>query len=289
MKVRLAVVALVGLVACGGTSTTPAPPPTTVARPEFPAGSTLAGIQARGRLVAGVKYDQPGLGQRNPATGVVEGFDVEVAKLVALAIFGGSPADVDALLDLREARTPDREALIEAGSVDLVVASYTINDARRGRVDFAGPYLVAGQGILVRLDDQAVNGPADLNGRRVCTARGSTSATNLQRVSPAAEVTLLNAYSECVARLRDGQVDAVTTDDTILAGFVASYPTELKVAGSTFSEEPYGVGLRKGDEALRTFVNGVLTTAVTSGAWTVAFESTLGRIGLATPPPVAVG
>lgn len=285
MKRFATLVALVLMTACGGGRSTPVPAPPPLPAPSFAPGSTMATLQERGKIVVGVKYDQPGLGFLNPVTNEVEGFDVEVAKLVALAVFGGSPADARSRLELKEARTPDREAMIESGVVDLVVASYTINDARRQRVDFAGPYLVAGQGVLVRLDDRAVDGPADLAGRRTCTARGSTSAANLQRVAPGAVVVLADAYSECVAMLRQGTVEAVSTDNTILAGFVAAHPTEMKVVGPTFSEEPYGVGLRRSDTALRSFVNGVIAEAGANGSWAAAFEATLGRLGLPTPAP----
>lgn len=286
----LVVAALVPLAACGGGGSKGevSPPLPTVPRPVFPDGSSLSHIQARGRLVVGVKFDQPGLGQTNPVTGEVEGFDVEVAKVLAQDIFGGNLVEAATHLELREARTPERETLIESGSVDLVIASYTINDARRQRVDFAGPYLVAGQDVLVRLDDEAVHGPADLNGRRVCSVRGSTSSGNLQRAAPSANVVLTDTYSACVDMLRQSTVDAVTTDNTILAGFVASYPTELKGVGVVFSEEPYGIGLKKGDTALRAFVNDALVEAVATGGWVTAFNATLGHLGLTTPPPPAV-
>lgn len=278
---RLVGAALLVLTACGGgKATAPPTPPTTAALPSLPDGSSVAAIQARGKLVVGVKFDQPGLGQRNPVTGVIEGFDVEVAKLVAAGIFG----DSEGRLDLREVRSADRESAIETGAVDVVIASYTVNEARQKRVDFAGPYLVAHQDVLVRLDDEVVSGPTDLNGRRVCTARGSTSAGNLQAAAPSAVVVLADAYGPCVDMLRRGEVDAVTTDGAILAGFVATYPTELKVVGSSFSDEPYGIGLQRGDAALRAFVNERLAAAAADGTWVEAFESTLGRIGLETPP-----
>ncbi len=266
----------------GGTTTT------ALAAPQFAAGTTMAALQTKGKIVVGTKFDQPGLGQKNPLTNKVEGFDVEVAKLIALGIFGGSPANIESRIEFVESTTPNREAFIENGTVDIVVATYTINDARKQRIDFAGPYYVAGQDIMVKKDDNSIRGLADLAGKKVCSVRNSTPATNLQNRAPEADLTLFDQYSDCVSAMRDGRVQAVSTDNSILLGFVAQSPNEFKIVGNKFTDEPYGIGLRKGDTAFRTFINDRLEAIYASGDWARAFQDTLGKLGIPTPAPPAV-
>ncbi len=261
---------------------------TTLARPSFPAGTTMANLQNRGRIVVGVKYDQPGLGQRNPVTNRVDGFDVEVAKLIALGIFGGSLNDIEGRIDFREATTPNREVFIENGTVDMVVATYTINDARKQRIDFAGPYYIAGQDIMVKRDNNRIRGVNDLNGTRTCSVRNSTPAANVQRMAPQADLTLFDQYSDCVQALRDNRVESVTTDNSILLGFVANSPNEFKIVGNKFTDEPYGIGIRKGDDAFRNFINDRLEEIYANGEWAQAFERTLGPLGIPVPQPPRV-
>jgi glutamate transport system substrate-binding protein len=254
-------------------------------RPTFPAGTTMANIQSKGKLVVGTKYDQPGFGQQNPTTGKVEGFDVEIAKLVAVAIFGGDLNTVEGSVQFVEAVSKNREPFIQNGQVDVVVATYTISAARKQVVDFAGPYFVAKQDMMVKADDTAIRGVADLNGKRTCTVKGSTSEQNLRAKAPQSDVLLFDTYSQCAEALRDGRVQAVTTDDTILAGLVTASERAFTLVGAPFSEEPYGIGLKKGDEAFRTFLNDRLEETYRTGEWAGAFASTLGRIGLKSDPP----
>lgn len=293
----LGVALLITTAACGGgdsDSAVPAPAPAppvvsaVVERPTFAQGSTMARIQGEGKISVGVKFDQPGLGLRNPETGQLEGFDVEIARLVALGIFGGSSADIDSHIEWVEATTPNREALLEAGTVDLVVASYTINDARRARVDFAGPYYVASQDVMVKLADTTINGVADLSGKRTCSARGSTPAANIAKLAPTTEVVLFDGYAECVQALRDGQVQAVTTDNSILLGFIANSPIDFKLLGLNLADEPYGIAVQKGDAALRSFVNDRIDALYAGGEWEAAFTATLGKLGIALTTPPAV-
>ena len=195
-------------------------------------------------VTVGIKYDQPGLGFRegnNPPTG----FDVDVAKAV-LAEMGYEEDQIE----WAEAPTPQRENMLENGQVDMIFATYSITEERDERVDFAGPYFMAGQDILVSVDETEINSPEDLNGRNLCSVSGSTPAQNV-RDTYADEVELVeqDGYSECLTFLQSGQVDAVTTDDIILAGLAASdeYAGQFKVVGTAFTEEPYGVGLPEGD------------------------------------------
>ncbi|HEX2274500.1 MAG TPA: glutamate ABC transporter substrate-binding protein, partial [Acidimicrobiales bacterium] len=198
------------------TGTTAAP----LTAPSFPAGTTLANIQQRGKLIVGVKYDQPGFGQRNPTTNQVEGFDVEIGKLIAVAIFGGTVDQLGNKVEFVEAISRNREPFIQNGTVDIVIATYTISDARKQIVDFAGPYFIARQDIMVKSTDNSIRSVTDLNGKRVCTAAGSTSERNLRAQAPQAELLLFGGYSECAQALGDGRVVAVSTDAPILAGLV---------------------------------------------------------------------
>lgn len=194
-------------------------------------------------IAVGIKYDQPGLGFRE-GNNDPTGFDVDVAKAV-LAEMGYEEDQIEWV----EAPTPQRENMLENGQVDMIFATYSITEERAERVDFAGPYFMAGQDILVRADEEEITTPEDLNGRNLCSVTGSTPAQNVRDMY-ADEVELVeqDGYSECLTFLQSGQVDAVTTDDIILAGLAASdeYAEEFKVVGNPFSEEPYGVGLPNG-------------------------------------------
>lgn len=239
---------------------------------------TYQAMLARGYIVVGVKPDQPGLSQKGP-DGEYAGFDDEIARMIAADLgFPGKVRFVDV-------ETQGREYRISSGQVDLIVASYTINSERLERVSFAGPYYVAGQDFLVRNDDPGAARPEDLAGDRVCVVRGSTSADRMRQKFPAMQIEERGKYSECVDELLNRNVRGVSTDDTILAGFVSKHPTELRVLGSPFSEEPYGVGLSRGDRALAKAVCKALNRHVKNGDWQRAYDATLGQLGLLPPRP----
>ena len=261
---------------------------TTAGRPTFAAGTTMASLQSKGKIVVGVKFDQPGLGLKNPTNNKVEGFDVEIAKLIALGIYGGNASDIESKIEFREATTPNREVFLENNTVDMAVATYTINDARKQRVDFAGPYYIAGQDILVKTSDNSIRGVNDLAGKKTCSVRNSTPAANVKRLVPTADLTEFDQYSDCVQALRDGRVQSVTTDNSILLGFVAASPTEFKLVGNKFTDEPYGIGVKKGDDAFRNFINDRLETIYANGQWAKAFGDTLGKLGIPVPTPPRV-
>jgi len=289
IPIVLLTVALMG-VACGDddSPTVGGDTDTTSDGPSFAAGSTMAEIQAKGKLVVGTKFDQPGLGQKNPLTNEVEGFDVEIAKLIATGIFGGDASDLGNKIEFIETPTPVRETVIEQGTVDIVVATYTINDARKQRIDFAGPYYLAGQDIMVKKDNTAITGVESLvSGVTVCSVRNSTPAGRIKERAPEATLIEYDTYSQCKDDLLNGNVDAVSTDNSILLGFVAADPDDLKIVGKKFSDEPYGIGLPRGDDAWRTFINDRLEEIYGNGDWEEAFESTLGELGVPTPdsPP----
>lgn len=247
----------------------------------FEEGTTMAKLAEQGSITIGTKFDQPLFGLQAPS-GEPEGFDVEIGKIIA----GELGIDSDNI-EWVETVSANREPFIENGQVDIVVATYTINDERREVVDFAGPYYQAGQSILVLSEDDEIGGPDDLAGKKVCTVEGSTPAQNLRDNYPEAELELTDAYSNCLEPLRQGQVDAVSTDNVILAGFVDQNEGEFKLVGEQFTEEPYGVGLQKGDDEFRAFLNDTLEASFEDGRWKEAWESTAGEV-LETPEPPEV-
>ncbi len=229
------------------------------------------------KLVIGVKADQPGLGLQTGGT--YTGFDVEIAKIVAKGL------GVDANgITWKTTVSANREPFIQQGQVDLVVATYTINDERKKVVAFAGPYFVAGQDLLVP-NNSAITGPESLAGKKVCSVTGSTPAKRIQTDYKQAKLQQFDSYSKCVTALAGGQVDAVTTDDIILAGYAAQpqYAGKFKVVGKKFSEEPYGIGLKKDDAAGCNKINEILKAAATDGSYKAAWDSTLGKSGTAAP------
>jgi glutamate transport system substrate-binding protein len=273
-------------VGCGDDDDEPSTPEAEVEeQPEFPDGTTQARLAEQGTIRIGTKFDQPGLGNINLETDEPEGFDIEIGKIVAGKL-GIEPDDIEWV----ETVSANREAFIVNDRVDLVIATYTINDERKEQVDFAGPYYVAGQDLLVAEDDDSINGPDDLAGKRVCAATGSTPIQNIRENYPEAEPVEFDTYTECVDQLEADQIDAVSTDDIILAGYAADpkYEGKFRVVGETFSEEPYGIGLKKGDDQWRDFLNDTLEESYEDGSWEEAFDATLGASGVEAPEPPPV-
>jgi len=241
---------------------------------EFEAGTTMAELNEAGTVTIGTKFDQPGFGLLNPRTQEPEGFDVEIAKLVA-AKLGIAAEDIT----WTETVSANREPFIQNGQVDIVAATYTINDTRKTLVDFAGPYYEAGQDIMVaKGNPEGIEGPDDLAGKTVCSVEGSTPAQNIRDKYPQAQLTTYDVYSKCADALTNGQVDAVTTDNVILTGLVAGSPEDFELVGNPFTEEPYGIGLAKGDDTFRTFINDTLEESFENGDWEAAWDRTAGSI-----------
>jgi glutamate transport system substrate-binding protein len=249
--------------------------------PEFESGTTMADLSEAGKITIGTKFDQPLFGLRGPS-GDPEGFDVEIGKIVAGKL-GIAPEDIE----WKETTSANRETFIQNGQVDIVVATYTINDERKELVSFAGPYFMAGQMIMVLEDNDDIGGPEDLDGKKVCSVEGSTPAQNMRDQFPEAELVLTDAYANCLEPLRNGQVDAVTTDNVILSGYVDQNEGEFKLVGETFTEEPYGIGLGKDDDEFRDWINDALEESYEDGSWEEAWEATAGAV-LDTPEPPAV-
>lgn len=224
-----------------------------------------------GGLKIGIKFDQPGLGLKVGED--YTGMDVDVATYVADKL-GTSAEDITWI----QAPSAQRETLIESGQVDLVVATYSITDERKELVSFAGPYFVAGQDLLVRADDDSITGPESLDGKKLCSVTGSTSAQNVADAVPGVNLREFGTYSECVTALTSGGVDAVTTDDTILAGYAAQPENQgkLTVVGNTFSTENYGIGLEKGNTDLCQQVTDAINSMIEDGTWETIVNDNLG-------------
>jgi glutamate transport system substrate-binding protein len=243
-----------------------------------PVSGTVGRIQSAGKIVIGVKFDQPGVGEKDPATGKLAGFDIEIAKIVAKALGITDEKNIE----WKEAVSQNREPFIKAGTVDLVVASYSITDDRRKVVSQAGPYYETGQQLLIRSDDTSITGPETLTGKKVCSVTGSTSIATVQQKYGAVPAPF-TTYTECVQQLLNKSVDAVTTDGAILLGYAAQQPDKLKVVGQPFSQERYGIGFAYGDTQMCEVVRDALQAAFDDGSWAKAFADTLGKAGVPAP------
>ncbi|MET9520261.1 glutamate ABC transporter substrate-binding protein [Streptomyces sp. NPDC002994] len=249
----------------------------------LPESGTWQKAKRRGHLVVGAKEDQPYLGEKDPATGRYSGFDIEIAKMVAASL-GFGPKTVQ----FRTIASANRETALQNGQIDYYVGTYTINDNRKKLVGFAGPYYLAGQSLLVRTDEDDIHGPQDLDGKRVCSAAGSTPFQRIEADYPKADLVAYDTYSVCVDNLLTYQIDAVTTDDAILIGYAAKVPDELKTVGKPFSEEPYGIGVPRADNALRFAIDDALAANEKNGNWKKAYDATLGLSGVPAPKPPTI-
>ena len=276
----MALVALVSFaaVACGDdddtkNTATAAPRSATAApAPTFAAGSTMASIVTKGKLVVGVKFDVPGFGQKDPATNKVEGFDVDMAKEIAKAL-----GLKEEQIEFVEAISANRIPFLQEDKVDLIISTMTINADRKTQIEFSRPYYLAGQSILVKKDNTTIKTVTDLNGKNVCSAAGSTSEKNVVAKAPDVKLISLPNYSGCVSSLKDGRVEAVSTDDIILAGFAAKDAT-LKLVGGQFTTEPYGIGIKKGKTDMAAFVDALLAKMFTDGTWDKIYDKHLGKV-----------
>jgi glutamate transport system substrate-binding protein len=294
LAVGLAVTAI-ALTACGREGGPPATPGSPGGGADTPALSypvaqnvqvegspTFQAMTQRGRVVIGVKEDQPGLGFKDATTGEFSGFDIEIARMVAAGL-GFGPDQID----YKPIPTPAREDSIVRGDIDYYVGTYTINEKRKQLISFAGPYFLAGQSLLVRADETEITSPQTLKGKKVCSVSGSTPIQRVrdQGLTEPENIVEFQTYTQCVDQLVTNQVDAVTTDDAILAGYASQNPDELKLVGEPFSEEPYGIGLNKDDSALRNKINDLLQASKDDGTWQKIYDATLGVSGAAASPP----
>ncbi len=249
----------------------------------FDDGTYMKELAEAGKVTIGVKYDQPGLGFKGAADDIPSGFDVEIAKLL-VANLGIDPEDTS-VTTWEETISDNREPFLTEGKVDLVLASYSITDERRAVVGQAGPYFLTGQQVLVP-EDSDVTGIEDLAGQEVCSVTGSTSIDRINESG--AKGVGFDSYSECVQKVLDGTVAAMSTDGSILAGFAAENEGQLKVVGDEFSEERIGVGYSLDHPEMCEWINDVLTESFEDGSWADAFELTLGPSGVEVPDPPAL-
>jgi glutamate transport system substrate-binding protein len=253
---------------------------------KFEAGTTMEKLNKAQKIRVGTKFDQPGFGLKG-LDGKPAGFDVEIAKIVASEL--GIAADK---IEFTESPSAVREQVIEQDKVDIVVATYTINDKRKERIGFAGPYYVAGQHIMVRKDDDSIKGPDSFktNNKKVCSVTNSTPAANIKKylANEAQQLVLFDTYQKCVDALSSKQIDAVTTDNVILLGFIAKAPDKYKLTGNKFTDEPYGIGVKKDDTKFRNWINDVLEKAFKDGRYEKAWNDTAGKFDPLLPSPPAV-
>jgi glutamate transport system substrate-binding protein len=239
---------------------------------------TFDAIKERDKVVIGVKEDQPGLGYLDVTSGERTGFDVDIARWIAASLGYGEDK-----IEFKPIASANREQAIVNGDIDYYVGTYSINDKRKELIDFAGPYFVTGQGLLVAADADDADALEDFNGKTVCSATGSTPIQNIKANFPDIKTQEYDLYSACVQDLIDGKVDAVTTDQAILIGYAAQYPDDVKVTGGLFTEENYGVGLAKGDDVLRAHINELFTDG--GDIWQAIFDKNLGSSGIKVEQP----
>jgi glutamate transport system substrate-binding protein len=242
----------------------------------FDDGTRMKELAESGEITIGVKFDQPGIGFKGAADDMPKGFDPEMGKILAASL-GIDPEDIT----WKETISDNREPFLEAGEVDLVIASYSITDDRRKVVGQAGPYYVTGQQFLVKKGGTDIDTLEDVKGREVCSVTGSTSLENAEGVG--AKPRGFDTYSECVDQVLSGTVDAMTTDGAILLGYAAEHPDELEVVVEPFSEERYGVGYSKDSPEMCQWINDTIEESYENGKWEEAFEATLGASGVDTP------
>ncbi|MEV0270776.1 MAG: glutamate ABC transporter substrate-binding protein [Hamadaea sp.] len=268
---RIAAVALTaalafGAAACGGSDDD-------ATSSKFAAGSTMEKLAKAGKIKIGTKFDQPLFGLKG-LDGKPAGFDVEIGKVLAKEL--GIDADK---IEWVEATSKVREDYIQQDKVDLVVATYTINDTRKEKVSFAGPYFIAGQDILVKKDNTSITGPESFQAgdKKVCSVTGSTPAKNIEQYlkDKNTQLVLFDVYSKCLDALSNGQVDALTTDNVILSGYASKEPDKYKVLGQPFTREPYGIGVKKDDKVFRDWINDVLEAAFKDGRYKAAWDASI--------------
>lgn len=275
----LAMSGALALASCGGGVQTNNPP--VAEKPSFAAGTTMEKLNKAQKITIGTKFDQPLFGQKGADDKPV-GFDVEIGKIIAANL--GIPADK---INWVETVSQNREPFVQNGQVDIVVATYTINDKRKQVISFAGPYYVAGQSFLVPKGNpkKLTADPKALGDAKICTVTGSTSEKNIKEHTK--NVITVDKYSDCLEPIRTGQADALTTDNVILAGLVDKNADEFEVVNGTFTSEPYGIGLKKDDAEFRNWINDQLEKSYADGSWKKAWESTAGKVlPLPEPPKV---
>jgi polar amino acid transport system substrate-binding protein len=246
----------------------------------MPPGSTMAAIAERGRLIVGVDQNTYLFGFRNPATGQLEGFDIDIAREIARSIFGDPNR-----IQLRVVDASQREWALQSGEVDLVARTFSITCDRKRNVAFSTVYYYANQRILA-IKGSGIDSPAALSGKRVCAVSGTTSLAALFALNPRPKLFSATTWTDCLVMLQQGQVDAISTDDVVLSGLALQDPN-VEVVGPSIAVEPYGLGIKKENTDLVRFVNGVLEQIRDDGTWQQLYEARLRTLGPSPGPPAA--
>lgn len=247
----------------------------------LPAGSTMAQIRQQGKLIVGVDQNTFKFGFRDAFTGQIEGFDIDMARAVATAIFGNADS-----LQLKILTSSQRIPALQEGQVDIVIRTMSITCDRLEDVEFSSVYYEAGQRVLVK-KNSGYTGIDSLGGKKVCATAGSTSLRNIANAPAKPIAVQVPDWTDCLVMLQQNQVDAMSTDDTILAGMAAQDPF-TEVVGEPFWAEPYGMAIPKGQTDFVRFVNAVLERMRTDGTWTSIYDEWLFELlGPAPAPPQA--
>ena len=238
----------------------------------------MAAIQDRGRLIVGVDQNTFMFGYRDPFTGELEGFDIDLAREIARRIFG----DPDRI-DLRVVEADQRESALESGQVDLVVRTFSITCERKQNIDFSTTYFYANQKILAHKGSD-IRSAADLSGKRVCAVSGTTSLKRVFDLDPRPTLVGVTSWTDCLLMMQQGQIDAISTDDVVLKGLARQDP-DVDVVGESLGIEPYGVGINQDNDDLVRFVNGALTEIRDDGTWERLYDRWLRSLGPSPGPP----
>jgi glutamate transport system substrate-binding protein len=246
-------------------------------------GSTMEKIKKRGKLIVAEALDAPLLSQQDPTDPQkVNGFDAELAKLLAIYIIGKPNVEIV------PPASETREAMLQNDTVDVVFNTYTITEERAKQVDFAGPYFESGLAVAVKSDNKDIKSYKDLDGKNVIVGANTPAVTEVPKIAPKATVTAFGTDPAAVQALIQGRGDAYVQDYTLLASDAAS-EKQIKVVGQPFTKEPYGIGLKHGDDDFKKFVNEWLKTIQKDGQWGKAWKTTLGTVtdsDIPTPPEI---
>jgi len=258
----------------GGTAGTSSPAASAATRPKFEVQTFMYSIQVKGKLRVGTQEDNPPFSVKNPTNSKWEGFDTDIGREIAKAIFG-TQGDPDSFIEWVPVTSATRIPSLTDNKADVIIKTFTINEDRKKQIDFSDVYFSTGQRILVKKTNDQIKEVADLGGKTFCAQRGSTSEQNVTKAQPAAKALLLDSYPACLLALQQGQADAVSTDETILFGLVKQDPN-TKIVGKYFSDEPYGIGIKKNTNGDRNgfvdFLNTWLAAAIKDGTWGKLYE-----------------
>ncbi|HKT56939.1 MAG TPA: glutamate ABC transporter substrate-binding protein [Microbacterium sp.] len=285
LTVAVAGALAVGLSACSSGPSAAAPKPTHT----FAAGTQMAEIQQRGKLIVGVKDDFPLFGMKNPVTGQLEGMDIQLADRLAQELTG-SASNIQYVV----VTSADREAFLQQHKVDVVIATYPPNPARMAAVDFAGPYLMSPVSVMVRTGDKAISRPADMNGKNICVTAGSGAVDMVPQNAPTAHLMTLATITECMQALEQNRVDGVATTNSILLGLISQNPGKFEIAPGNLlkngkpASDNDSIGLPKGEKAFHDYLDSFLTKIEADGTWKKIYADTVGKVShdSPTPPPI---